>query len=141
MGSPSPSWDRDGATASGLARVDFSVSLSARQNRAQTTNESRDASQISGIAEVDLEEIWILIAADSVENAARFVTEFEAKIGTLEQMPSRCPAIPENALLGTEYRHLIIGDYRVIFRVEGPTVYVLRIIHGNRLLDISLFGE
>ena len=96
---------------------------------------------ITGIAEVDLEEICILIAADSVENATRFVTELEAKIGTLEQMPNRCPAIPENALLGTEYRHLIIGDYRVIFRVEGPAVYVLRIIHGNRLLDISLFGE
>ena len=61
---------------------------------------------ITGIAEVDLEEIWILIAADSVENATRFVTELEAKIGTLEQMPSRCPAIPENALLETEYRHL-----------------------------------
>ena len=56
-------------------------------------------------------------------------------------MPNRRPAIPENALLETEYRHLIIGDYRVIFRVEGPRVYVLRIIHGNRLLDISLFGE
>src|SRR2546427_1147003 len=87
----------------------------------------------------DLEEIWILIAADSMENATRFVIELEAKIGTLEQMPNRCPAIPENALLGTEYRQLIIGDYRVIFRVEGSTVYVLRIIHGNRLLDISFF--
>ena len=49
---------------------------------------------ITGIAEVDLEEIWILIAADSVENATRLVTELEAKIGTLEQMPNRCPAIP-----------------------------------------------
>ncbi len=94
---------------------------------------------ITGTAEADLEEIWILIAADSMENATRFVIELEAKIGTLEQMPNRCPAIPENALLGTEYRQLIIGDYRAIFRVEGSTVYVLRIIHGNRLLDISFF--
>src|SRR2546427_4417798 len=39
----------------------------------------------------DLEEIWILIAADSMENATRFVIELEAKIGTLEQMPNRCP--------------------------------------------------
>ena len=47
---------------------------------------------ITGIAEVDLEEIWILIAADSLENATRFVTELEAKIGTLEQMPNRRPS-------------------------------------------------
>jgi len=97
--------------------------------------------EIARIAEADLEEIWILIAGDSIENATRFITELEAKIGTLERMPNRCPAIPENALLQTEYRQLMIGDYRVIFRVERSTVYVLRIIHGNRLLDISFFGE
>ena len=97
--------------------------------------------EITQIAEGDVDEIWTHIGADSIENATRFVMQLEEKIGTLERLPKRCAAIPENSLLGTEYRHLIIGDYRVIFRVYESTVIVLRIIHGNRLLDTSFFGE
>ena len=97
--------------------------------------------EIAKIAEADLEGIWILIAADSTENATHFVIQLEEKIGTLEQLPNRCPLIPENVQIGTAYRHLIIDDYRIIFRVEASTVYILRIFHGNRLLDVSTLGE
>jgi len=97
--------------------------------------------EITQTAEGDVDEIWTHIAADSIENATRFVVHLEEKIGTLERMPHRCPAIPENKLLGTQYRHLILGDYRVIFRIEASTVFVLRIVQGNRLLDTSFFGE
>ena len=97
--------------------------------------------EITRAAESDVDEIWDHIGADSIENATRFVIQLEEKIGTLERMPHRCPAIPENKLLGTEYRHLILGDYRVIFRVKASTVIVLRIVQGNRLLDSSFFGE
>lgn len=97
--------------------------------------------EITQTAERDVDEIWAHIGADSIGNATRFVIQLEEKIGTLERLPQRCPAIPENDLLGTEYRHLILGDYRVIFRVKASTVFVLRIVHGNRLLDSSFFGE
>ena len=96
--------------------------------------------EVTKVAEADLEEIWVLIAADSVENATHFVIQLDQKIGTLERMPNRCSLIPENAQLGAGYRHLILGDYRVIFRLEASTVYILRILHGNRLLDASIFG-
>ena len=95
--------------------------------------------KITRTAESDVEEIWAHIGADSIENAARFVMQLEEKIGILERMPHRCPAIPENELLGTEYRHLILGVYRMIFRVKTSTVFVLRIVQGNRLLDSSFF--
>jgi plasmid stabilization system protein ParE len=97
--------------------------------------------EITQTAEGDVDEIWTHISADSIESATRFVMQLEEKIGTLERMPHRCPAIPENNLLGTQYRHLILGDYRVIFRVEASTVLVLRSVQGNRLLDTSFFGE
>jgi plasmid stabilization system protein ParE len=97
--------------------------------------------EIAQTAETDLDEIWAHIAADSIENATRFLFQLEEKIDTLERMPKRCPNIPENQLLGTAYRHLVLGSYRVIFRIEDFTVYVLRIVHGNRLLDSSFFGE
>jgi len=97
--------------------------------------------EITQTAEGDVDEIWTHIGADSFEDATRFVMQLEQKIGTLQRMPHRCPAIPENKLLGTQYRHLILGDYRVIFRIEASSVFVLRIVHGNRLLDTSFFGE
>ena len=54
--------------------------------------------EITKTAESDIEEIWIRIGADSIENATRFVAELEEKIGTLEKMPRRCPSIAENEL-------------------------------------------
>lgn len=63
----------------------------------------------------------------------------EKQIDTLESFPERCSLIPENEILGTHYRHLLYGNYRTVFRVAKNTVYVLRIVHGARLLDTSMF--
>ena len=85
-------------------------------------------------AQGDLAEIYDYISSDSPENAAAFILTIEDKIGSLATMPERAPMIPENALLGTGHRHLVHGNYRVIFRIQGDSVFVLRIIHGARLL-------
>jgi toxin ParE1/3/4 len=95
--------------------------------------------EITETAQTDLEEIWMRIAADSVDIATRFVLQLEEKTATLEKMPHRCPQIPENEILNADYRHLVLGDYRIIFRIDRRTVWVLRILHGSRLLDLSLF--
>jgi toxin ParE1/3/4 len=95
--------------------------------------------EITPAAERDVEEIWDYIADDSPENATAFIVQLEDQIDTLEQLPERCPLIPENEQLGTSYRHLLYGAYRTIFRISGKTVYILRIIHGARLLDSTCF--
>lgn len=95
--------------------------------------------RITPTAESDTETIWDFIAEDSPENAARFVSQLEEQIDTLERFPERCPLIPENEVLSSDYRHLVLGNYRIIFRITGTTVFILRIIHGTRLLDTSLF--
>ena len=56
---------------------------------------------------------------------------------SLSQLPKRCPVIPEADDIGVEYRHLIWGSYRTIFRIEGSTVWVVRVVHGAQLLDTS----
>jgi toxin ParE1/3/4 len=94
--------------------------------------------RISQSAERDIEGIWSFIAGDSVDNAKNFIARMERQIETLENFPERCPLIPENEILGTRYRHLLFGKYRTIFRVAGKTVYVMRVIHGARLLDASM---
>jgi toxin ParE1/3/4 len=95
--------------------------------------------EITPVAERDVEEIWNYIADNSPENATAFILRLEDQIETLEQLPERCPLIPENEQLGTSYRHLLHGAYRTIFRISGKTVYILRIIHGARLLDSTCF--
>lgn len=97
--------------------------------------------RITRTAERDLEEAWTYIAQDSIEEAEKFVRRLEEQIATLESFPERCPLIPESEILGARYRHLLYGNYRTVFRIAGRTVHVLRIIHGARLLDTSMFEE
>ena len=94
---------------------------------------------ITPLAEKDIEEIWSFIAADSPDRALEFVVELERQVSRLERFPLRCPLIPENDVLGAQYRHLIFGNYRTLFRVTEDSVNVLRVVHGARLLDSSLF--
>jgi toxin ParE1/3/4 len=85
-----------------------------------------------------MDEIWTFIARNSMDEANRFIHKLESQLKTLRRLPGRCPLIPENDLLDRQYRHLIYGNYRSVFRISGRTVYVVRIIHGARLLDTSM---
>ena len=89
------------------------------------------------IVKSDLNEIWNYVANDSPQQASKFINKIEKKLNSLKTMPERCPTIPENELLGTKFRHLIIGNYRVIFSIRGDKIVILRIIHGARLLDLA----
>jgi plasmid stabilization system protein ParE len=57
---------------------------------------------------------------------------------SLDEMPVRCPVIPEAGELGYPARHLLFGKgngvYRIIFHVreEERHVRVLRIWHASR---------
>lgn len=91
---------------------------------------------LSRHAQNDLEEIYTYIAADSPVNAAAFVLVLEKQILSLATMPERSPLIPENNFFGTRLRHLVHKKYRVIFRIQKETVFVLRVIHGAQLLKM-----
>jgi toxin ParE1/3/4 len=97
--------------------------------------------RIARQAENDLAEIWAYIATDSVDKANKFILKLEKRMKTLGNSPRRCPLIPENEILGTQYRHLILGKYRAVYRITAQTVYILRIIHGARLLDTSIIED
>jgi plasmid stabilization system protein ParE len=93
--------------------------------------------EIARAAERDLLGIYDYIERDSQQRAVKWFLEIERQIRTLARSPKRCPVIPESEEIGREYRHLIHGSYRTIFRIEGEAVYVLRVVHGARLLDTS----
>ena len=94
--------------------------------------------EITRHAEADLETIYAYIAQDNPTAALGFVEAIEHQVASLEQFPLRAAVIPEAGDLGVSYRHMIHGPYRTIFRIEGKRVYILRVIHGSRLLDLGI---
>jgi plasmid stabilization system protein ParE len=89
---------------------------------------------LSAFAAADLSDIFEYISNDSVKNAAEFIYQIERHILSLEIYPAKYPLIQENLLLGTNFRHFVFKKYRIIFRIADETVYVLRVMHGARLL-------
>ena len=97
--------------------------------------------EITKVAESDIREIFQYIASDNKTAAMKLVSEIARQIDSLEQFPLRCPVIPESRELGREYRHIIYGNYRTIFRINGPRVIIMRVIHGARLLSLEIFEK
>ncbi len=87
-------------------------------------------------AQKDLEQIFYYIADDSIKNATNFIFQLEDKVYSLEDFPERNPFIPENEFFGTDYRHLIYKKYRVVYRIVEKSVFVLRIFHSAKLLNL-----
>lgn len=91
---------------------------------------------ISSNAQKDLEHIFYYIAEDSMNNARNFILELEKKINSLDSMPERFALIPENIFFGTNYRQITHKKYRVIYKISGNSVFIMRVVHGAKLLDL-----
>ena len=91
---------------------------------------------ITDLAQGDLEHIFYYIAADNLNNASRFIFELEKKVYSLENYPERHALIPENEYFGANYRHLIHKKHRIIYRVTKKAVFILRILHGAKILEL-----
>ena len=91
--------------------------------------------EITRTAERDVVAIYEYLERRSPQRALKWFAEIERQAQTLTQHPSRCAVIPETDEIGVEYRHLIYGEYRTVFRIDGSVVYIVRVIHGARLLD------
>jgi len=88
-------------------------------------------------AEKDADAIleWLL-TQHAGDTGIRWFTALEDAIASLAEFPERCPLAPENAIFPFSVRHLLYGRlphvYRILFTIEGNTVYVLHIRHGSR---------
>ena len=97
--------------------------------------------ELTQIAESDIQENFDNIAKDKPSAANKWIEEIEHQISSLEKFPLRCPVIGEAKELGREYRHIVYGDYRTIFRIENQKVIILRVIHEARLLEMQIFEK
>jgi plasmid stabilization system protein ParE len=68
------------------------------------------------------------------EAAERWFRGLVEAIYSLEDLPDRCPVIPEHDEFPFEIRHLIYFSHRIVFRVEREIgrVVVYRVYHGAR---------
>jgi toxin ParE1/3/4 len=89
-------------------------------------------------AQSDIRTIWDYISQNNPSNARAFINEVEERIYSLSHYPERNPIIPEGEMLQIDvYRHLIYKDYRIVYRVQNENIFILRIFHGSKLLDIA----
>lgn len=88
-------------------------------------------------AEGDIQSALEFIARDKRPAAEEWLEEILERIYRPESFPLRAARIPESSTIGGDYRHLIFGQYRIIFRIDGKTVKIIRVIHAARLLELE----
>jgi len=85
---------------------------------------------------VDAEEYvrFIRDVKKKPEAAERWFRGLVQAIYSLEDLPERCPVIPEQGEFPFEIRHLIYFPHRIIFRVDRQAnrVVIYRVYHGSR---------
>lgn len=90
-------------------------------------------------AKQDLMEIIEYLNTLSSGVAIRQYDEIVEKIGSLSEMPTRCPLLKSNELRNKGYRALVVNNYLVFFIISsGNTVEIRRILYGRRQYECLL---
>ncbi len=95
----------------------------------------------SASAESDLHAIHDLIAQRRPRAADKWVEHIQRQVGLVATLPLAFEVVPEaEALHLHEYRHIIHVNYRTIYRVDESRVFIVRIVHGARILTRAMLG-
>jgi toxin ParE1/3/4 len=80
-------------------------------------------------------EIAEYIALDKPAAANKWITTVFSKVEQLGSSPEIGRVVPE---IGNEqFRELIYGNYRIIYRIEKKQVLILTIRHGKQILPVD----
>jgi len=82
---------------------------------------------------MDLKEIHDFIAKDSLLYAQKVTDELVDASETLSSSPRRGRIVPEVEL--DNIRELFLYSYRMIYEIDGHSIYILALIHGKRILS------
>ncbi len=85
----------------------------------------------------DIEEVlgWLLEKAP--HKVSEWLDKLHETIGSLSEMPERCPLAPENGRWGPEQLRQLLFDeypskYRILYVIIDDTVHILQVRHGAR---------
>jgi plasmid stabilization system protein ParE len=87
----------------------------------------------------DLREITEYISGDSPVYAAAMAGRILAAVRRLRRFPELGRVVPEYD--DRTIRELIVGSYRVVYRIVGQTVGIVAVVHGARELLRRLADE
>lgn len=79
-----------------------------------------------------MEKIFDYIAIDSTFYAQHQVEKIIASVQRLATFPTSGRSLPE--FPASHFREVIVGPYRIVYRVSESEVFIIAVIHGNRLL-------
>ena len=80
-------------------------------------------------------EIANYIALDKPLAAEKWINTIFSKVENLELSPEIGRGVPE--INNRQFKELIYGNYRIIYRVERDQVSILTIRHGKQILPID----
>lgn len=87
-------------------------------------------------ATLDIGIIIDYICLDSLENAQQFLGKIEQTASRLKLFPHRGRVVPELKEHGMLiYRELVCFPWRIIYRIEDRTVWVMAVIDGHRNME------
>ncbi|MBV1889286.1 MAG: type II toxin-antitoxin system RelE/ParE family toxin [Proteobacteria bacterium] len=87
--------------------------------------------EIKPTAESDLERRYLQITEESPQNAVNWYLDTISAIEKLDSLAERCPIAPEDLDIQRGIRHLVIGNYRVLYRIVEDVVEVLHVRHSR----------
>ena len=85
----------------------------------------------SEVAEADIDDIYDYIARDVPYYAELFIDRLIEAVDKLENHPEIGRRVPK-AEGRNDLRELILQHYRIIYRVDSDSIYIVAVIHGSR---------
>jgi len=80
-------------------------------------------------------EIAKYIAQDKPSAAEKWINTVFSKVEQLKSSPEIGRVVPE--IKNDQFRELIYGNYRIIYRIEKTQISILTIRHGKQILPID----
>ena len=80
-------------------------------------------------------EIAEYIAQDKPSSAENWINTVFSKVEKIKISPEINRLVPE--IRNTQFRELIYGNYRIIYRIEKKQISILTIRHGMQILPID----
>jgi toxin ParE1/3/4 len=86
-------------------------------------------------AQRDLKAIWLFIHAENPSAADRLLKSIDHRI---QQLRDHLFSGQTRYDLGPGIRHLVAGQYLVLYRAAQDHILIVRVFHGNRRLPTRL---
>lgn len=91
----------------------------------------------------DMEEIksYIVVELCNEQAANNVLKNIVDKVKRLSSFPLMGASLSSIININTDYRYLVCGNYLAFYRIVETTIYIDRVLYGQRNYMKALFGE